>query len=157
MVKIYSVNVQKAMGAFMAPEAPCRHPRHVPSIELPFLRTAWGMPETHATMIGCPSCAGCLKSERRSPVLAMDEAKETEVERSQWSAMALLMHLRHIMEMLLDASYFPDAPDPSKIRQRIGQIRSHISAVQRMVDSTTLAARESRTAMQSEGGGRVQL
>ena len=129
------------------------------------------MPQTHSTMIGCPSCAGCL-SLTTGPhdhaqfacsvghafsLWELYEAKETELERAQWSTLVLLMHLQNILETLLDARDFPDAPDPSKIRQRIGQVQNHISAVQRMIDSTTLAARESRTPVQSEGGGQVQL
>lgn len=129
------------------------------------------MPETHGTMIGCPSCAGCLTLStgpsnhaqyacsvgHSFSLWELYEAKENELERTQWSAMALLMHLQHILEILLDVRDFPDAPDPSKIRQRIGQVRNHISAVRQMIDSTTLAARESRTALQSESGGEVQL
>lgn len=129
------------------------------------------MPESHPTMIGCPSCAGCLTltsgphdhSQYACSVghsfslWELYEAKETELERTQWSAMALLMHLQNILEILLDVRDFPDAPDPSKIRQRIGQVQNHIAAVQRMIDSTTLAARETRTAVQSETGGEVQL
>src|SRR5690349_21074000 len=129
------------------------------------------MPESGPTMIGCPSCAGCLTLSNsphdhlqfecsvghKFALWELYEAKETELESMQWSTMALLMHLQKILEILLDVREFPDAPDPSKIRQRTGQVRNHISAVQRMVDSTTLAARESRTAAQSESGGNVQL
>ena len=122
-------------------------------------------------MIGCPSCAGCLSLSNgphdhhqfecsvghKFSLWELYEAKETELERAEWSAMALLMHLQNILEVLLDVREFPDAPDPSKIRQRIGQVQNQISSVQRMIDSTTLAARESRTAVQSESGGKVQL
>ena len=74
------------------------------------------MPETHGTMIGCPSCAGCLTLStgpsnhaqyacsvgHSFSLWELYEAKETELERTQWSAMALLMHLQHILQILLD-------------------------------------------------------
>src|SRR5690348_10707904 len=49
------------------------------------------------------------------------ESKETELERAQWSTMALLMHLQMILEMLLDARALSDAPDSANLRQRKGE------------------------------------
>jgi hypothetical protein len=128
------------------------------------------MLDVKPTMVGCPSCAGCLRVENgphghRRFVCSVGhafslwdlyEAKETELERAQWSTMALLMHLQMLLEMLLDTRELSDMPDSSRLRQRFGQVQQHIAAVQRMIDTTSLPARESTTALQSESGGDVR-
>jgi hypothetical protein len=129
------------------------------------------MSDDRPTMIGCPSCAGCLclneePHGHRQFVCSVGhtfslwelyEAKETELERAQWSTTALLTHLQTILGMLLDSRDVPDSPNPSDIRRRLGQIEMQIGAVQRMIESTSLSTRESTTALQSESGGKVQL
>ena len=68
-------------------------------------------------MIGCPACAGALRAEvgphghrefmcsvgHAFSLEELYQAKEDQLEQSEWSVMALLRHLQMILGMVLDA------------------------------------------------------
>ncbi len=128
------------------------------------------MSKNHSTMIGCPSCAGCLRLDEEAhghrrfvcsvghvfSLWDLYESKENELERAQWSTIALLAHLQMILDMLLEFSEMPDAPNQPSIRRRIGQVQKHITAVHHVVEGTTIVARQGTSSTKSRRGGKVR-
>jgi hypothetical protein len=103
-------------------------------------------------MIGCPACAGVLRSEpsREERFICsvghafsledVYEAKEQELERAQWSVIALSNHLQMILRVLA-ASSEPDAPGHQAIRQRLEQVKAQIENMHRMIEATDCVPR----------------
>ena len=116
------------------------------------------MSESQATMIGCPSCAGCLRIDHgpeghcqfvcsvghRFSLWELYGAKETELEHAQWSTISLLMHLQMILEKLLESPGIPDKPDTPTIHRRLEQVEKQIASVRRVIEGTTMPARDIR-------------
>ncbi len=109
--------------------------------------------EIHATMIGCPACAGVLQKQSTHghqqfvctvghafTLETLYQAKEEELERAQWSATVLMEHLVMILRM------FP-TPDTSRIpgqqiEQRLQQLERHIAALRSTIEDTNLMQTE---------------
>jgi len=70
------------------------------------------------------------------------EAKEQELERSQWSMIALLKHLEMILGMSLLASQPSDVDTYQEIQHRLKQVREHMKTVHRLIEDTDCLTKE---------------
>ena len=126
-------------------------------------------PTKHPTMIGCPACAGCLSLEEGPhghrqflcsvghafSLWELYESKEAELERAQWSTIALYKHLEMILEML-QASGIGNLPDASVLRHRLAQIEKQVGAVQQVIQDTHLPALQAGNFVESGEGSKVR-
>ena len=107
--------------------------------------------ELSATMIGCPACAGVLALAEeasskphlmcsighRFSLESLLEAKEDEVEKSLWSAVALLSSLDMVIRRLLEhrekehRGVFNEA-----LQKRLAQARLHAEQLRAMVEDS---------------------
>jgi hypothetical protein len=109
---------------------------------------------SHPTMIGCPACAGCLCLEEDPhghkqfmcsvghafSLWEIYESKEAELERAQWSTVALYKHLEMILGMLLESPCLADPREASTIRRRLTETQQQAASVQKLIESTRLPA-----------------
>lgn len=107
-------------------------------------------------MIGCPACAGVLRIEAErgghprfvcsvGHAFALDDllqAKEEELEKSQWSTIALLTHVQMIVDMLLAAAPPSDGGPWRNLHRRMDQVRAHVQMMTRMIEETQWPARQ---------------
>jgi len=124
----------------------------------------------HSTMIGCPACAGCLSVEEGPhdhkqfvcsvghtfSLWEIYKSKEAELERAQWSTMALYKHLEMILGMLLKPPSVANAPEPSTIKHRLAQIAKQAAAVQQVIENTRLPARRTGNSVEDVGESTVR-
>ena len=78
------------------------------------------------------------------------KAKETELERAQWSTVVLLKHLETILDMFLESSGIPDAPGQQDLCERQRQVRRQMASIRQLIESTRLPAGHGTDAMASE-------
>ena len=121
------------------------------------------MHQTDATMIGCPACAGVVAIEQGPPrhlrfvcsvghafsLRDVYEAKEQELERSQWSMMALLKHLEMILGLSLLGSQPSNVDEYQHIQHRLRQVREQMETVHRLIEDTDWLTKEESDAPRS--------
>jgi len=112
------------------------------------------MQDDHPTMIGCPACAGCLNLQKGPhghkqficsvghafSLWEVYESKESELERAQWSTIALYKHLEMILGMLSESPCFDQAPESSAMRDRLAEVRQQAASMHKLFTSTHLPA-----------------
>jgi hypothetical protein len=113
------------------------------------------MTETHATMIGCPACAGVLHMQSTHghqqfvctvghafTLETLYQAKEEELERAQWSATVLMEHLMMILQMFQSPAPIAASIPEDRIRRRLQQLERHIAALRSTIEDTNLIQME---------------
>jgi hypothetical protein len=113
------------------------------------------MMTAEATNIGCPDCAGALQAEygphghiqfscsvgHAYSKEELYQAKEGELERTLWSATALLEHLRIVFALFKGR---PSGIAEDDIQRRLQQIDRHKAKVRAIIEETSLAIMKAR-------------
>jgi two-component system chemotaxis response regulator CheB len=107
--------------------------------------------ELNPTMIGCPACKGVLALAEdtsskphlvcsvghRFSLESLLEAKEEDLEKSLWSAIALLAHLDMVIRMLLEQ---PEAQQRNALTEalhkRLAQARLHAEELRTIIEDS---------------------
>jgi|SRR5689334_19982109 hypothetical protein len=114
------------------------------------------MPDSGPTMIGCPACAGALRAEvgphrhieficsvgHAFSLADLYQAKEEELEQSEWSVMALLRHLEMILGMALDRGSESETRDVQAIHRRLEQVNRQITIIEQMIQHTQVVTQQ---------------
>lgn len=110
----------------------------------------------HATMIGCPACAGVLQMQSNRQghqqfvctvghAFALDtlyQAKEDQLERAQWSMTVLMEHLVMILPMFQSPAAVPTSISADQIERRLQQLERHIAALRATIEDTKVLQTE---------------
>lgn len=101
--------------------------------------------------ISCPDCSGVLRLENEGPqdypmfVCQIDHrystrslihAKETQLERTLWSAHVLLKQTVIAYEQVLTKAGLMSAADRKSMRRRIHEVRKQCLAIRAMIEAT---------------------
>jgi two-component system chemotaxis response regulator CheB len=103
----------------------------------------------HLTEFTCPDCVGVLSVERennghrdyscqvghRFSTRSLLFAKEKEVERVLWAAVALLEHVMHVYDRM-ERETKPNAKDRRRLEQRINEAKKQKQSLISMIEHT---------------------
>jgi two-component system, chemotaxis family, protein-glutamate methylesterase/glutaminase len=110
------------------------------------------MTSSKATMIGCPGCAGVLQAQvgphghqqficsvgHAYSKESLYQAKEEELEKALWSAIALLAHLGMVLHLFEGQATMPD----EESQRRLQQIERHSAKLRAIIEETSLLSTE---------------
>ncbi len=111
-------------------------------------------------MITCPGCAGALRAEvgahghieficsvgHAFSLEGLYQAKEEQLEQSEWSTIAFLRHLEMILGMVLDVRAESKTLPVQTTQKRLEQVNHQITLVEQMIQQTQVVKQQTPAA-----------
>ena len=107
-------------------------------------------------MISCPACAGVVRANvgphqhlefvcSVGHLFSLEElytAKENQLEYTQWSVLALLKHLKMILDIARESGTLHSMSfSPEELQQRLAQIKLQLIQIEQVIEDTRLPLR----------------